>query len=414
LNLPQFLGFFAERPLPASTFFSSPAPEGTFHGFMRRQHDTLTLWDQNHWVSLRPEQLPLPEESASGQTFWCGLKRVKGQLRLRYLLPQKDAVPAAHQSRLHTYFLMLQTIRCFFLERQFLEVATSALTTAGAVEPFLDCFEFGPVQLRTSPEMAMKGLLSQGFQRIFQLAPSFRKEPSGRHHTQEFLMLEWYRTFADLSAIESDLGALLSHLGDQFTDNLYWQKPLRRQSVHQLFDRYLGIDLNHHQTLNEMASLCRKRQLNVMPDDDWDDLFFRLWLDAIEPHLGQEAPELVTDYPASQAALAKMNRRQPNHLPTCLRFECYVQGIELANAFYEVTSKAEQHKRLLASRSQRQFNHQTPHPIDPAFLQALDRGLPPSAGIALGVERLCALLLGESDIAAFPTTCTFPPQGDPT
>ena len=132
------------------------------------------------------------------------------------------------------------------------------------------------------------------------------------------------------------------------------------------------------------------------PDDDWDTVFFRLWTAEVEPRLGHGRPALVCDYPASQAALARV--RPDPEWPVAERFELYVKGIELANAFHELNDPAEQRRRHMADRGARRRLGAVVYPLDEAFLGALEAGMPPAAGIAFGLDRLVALLAGRSGV----------------
>src|SRR5437879_7113746 len=293
---------------------------------------------------------------------------------------------------------ILATVRDFFAENGFVEVETPVLQVSPGLEPHLRAFgvvphvpfegKAQPRFLHTSPEFAMKKLLAAGLPRIWQLAHVFRDGERSATHHPEFSMLEWYRAAAGYEMLMADCQALLRRAQRAAgTAVLTWQgatadanQPFERLSVADAFKRHCGIDL-----------------LATAPDpgDDWEALFFRIFLDRIEPHLGISAPTLLYDYPVSLAALS---RPKPGDLRLCERFELYVCGLELANAFGELTDAQEQRRRFLADQAKKQTLYGENYPIDEDFLAALEYGLPDCAGIALGFDRLVMLLTGGAHI----------------
>jgi lysyl-tRNA synthetase class 2 len=263
--------------------------------------------------------------------------------------------------------------------------------------------------LHTSPEFAMKKLLVAGLPRIFQLAHCFRDGERGATHHPEFTMLEWYRagsSYRDLMAdCEELLRAALAAAGrDAFT----WRgrradpgKPWQIISVADAFRHYCGIDL----LATAPDPLAPRRDLlaaaaaalGIAPHegDSWEDLFFRIFLARIEPELGHGAPTLLYDYPIAMAALA---RAKPGDARLAERFELYVCGLELANAFGELTDAAAQRRRFLAEQAAKRRRYGEAYPIDEDFHAALVHGLPESAGIALGLDRLVMLATGAETI----------------
>ncbi len=308
---------------------------------------------------------------------------------------------------------ILATIRRFFTEENFVEVDTPALQVSPGMEPHLMAFatelaEPGegtrPRYLQTSPEFAMKKLLVAGLPKIFQLAPCFRNGERSPTHSPEFTMLEWYRAEAGYRDLMADCEALLRAVGG----------PLRRQgksadpqapwhylSVAEAFARYCGIDLLATAPDPLAPSLARlaeaARPLGIAPHegDQWEDLFFRLFLEHIEPHLGIGAPTVLYDYPVSMAALARAKRGDQR---LAERFELYVCGLELANGFGELTDAALQRRRFIADQEAKRARYGVVYPIDEDFLAALAHGMPESAGIALGVDRLVMLASGAEHI----------------
>jgi elongation factor P--(R)-beta-lysine ligase len=313
---------------------------------------------------------------------------------------------------------ILEAIRRFFGERGFVEVETPALQQSPGLEPHLMAFatelqEPGagprPIFLHTSPEFAMKKLLVAGVPRLFQLAHCFRNGERGRVHHPEFTMLEWYRAGADYRDLMADCEALLrAALAAAGAPHFTWQgktadpaRPWTYISVAEAFERFCGIDLlaTAHDplapSLETLAAAARPLGIAPHEGDAWEDLFFRIFLERIEPLLGIGAPAILYDYPISMAALA---RAKPEDARVAERFELYVGGLELANAFGELTDAAAQRRRFVADQGKKQARYGTAYPIDEDFLAALEHGMPESAGIALGLDRLVMLASGAERI----------------
>jgi len=311
----------------------------------------------------------------------------------------------------------MAAVRRFFAERGFTEVDTPALQASPGLEPHLHAFAtrlFEPgeseraLYLHTSPEFAMKKLLSAGMERIFQLAHCFRNGERGTLHHPEFTMLEWYRAGASYRDLMADCEALLqSVLAAIGTREFSWRgrtadprAPWRHLSVAEAFREFCGIDLlatcpdpndPSLALLSEAAHACG---LAPHAGDTWEDLFFRIFLEKIEPHLGLGAPAILYDYPIAMAALA---RAKPEDRRLAERFELYVCGLELANAFGELTDAEEQRQRFAADREKRRARYGEAYPVDEDFLAALAE-MPPAAGIALGFDRLVMLAAGAERI----------------
>jgi lysyl-tRNA synthetase class 2 len=302
---------------------------------------------------------------------------------------------------------VLAGLRAFFADREFVEVSTSVRVVCPGLEPHLRALgvrgRAPEAWLRTSPELALKRLLSRGMERIYELARVFREEEAGPWHLPEFDLLEWYRAYQGLDAIAEDLEQMLPavarHLGsepDQAVAGVDLSPPFERVSVREAMQRHAGLD---PADLSEAASLraaLARRGHPTAEDDAWDTLFFRVWTAEVEPRLGIERPTLVFDYPASQAALARI--RPDPVWSVAERFELYLKGVELANAFHELNDPLEQRRRHQADRAARRQLGAEVYPLDEDFLAALEAGMPPSAGIALGVDRLVALLAGTDGV----------------
>jgi elongation factor P--(R)-beta-lysine ligase len=331
---------------------------------------------------------------------------------------------AARRDKLVARGRVLAALREFFAEDGFIEVETPGLQVSPGLEPHLRAFatvlhepdegRARPLYLHTSPEFAMKKLLAGGMTRIWQLAHVYRDGERGATHHPEFSMLEWYSAAATYRDLMDECEGLLSAAQQAAADNangadaLRWRgnradasRPFERLTVAEAFSRYTGIDLlatapdPHAPDATLLASEAMRIGIATHPGDDWETLFFRIFLERIEPCLGIGAPTILYDYPISMAALS---RRKPDDPRLAERFELYVCGLELANAFGELTDAQEQRRRFLADQAKKQALYGETYPIDEDFLAALEDGLPDCAGIALGFDRLVMLLTGAAHI----------------
>ena len=347
--------------------------------------------------------MPLPAallaELDSDRSYWLAIEfRAGDQYALRY---RQAVEPSAEVSDLSNRFEVCtarwsihQSIRAFFTEKRFLEVDTPMMVACPGMEPYLDSFPVGDLYLRTSPELHMKRLLAAGYDKTFQMGACFRAGDHGSLHREEFTMLEWYRAFADLEDLVEDLGLLLAKLAVFSPGPDFFNRGFERVDCVSLFEKYLGLTLRDHEDRDPLRRCLATHRIGYDESDDWDTLYFLLFLNFIEPNLGHDRPIIVSGYPASQAALAKKAPLQKGRLPVCYRFELYIRGIEIANAFYELTDPNKQRERFERDRRRRKELGKTVYALDEAFLAALQSGLPPTAGIALGVDRLVLSVLG--------------------
>jgi lysyl-tRNA synthetase class 2 len=242
----------------------------------------------------------------------------------------------------------------------------------------------------------MKKLLVAGAGPIFQLARVWRNGEGSDLHAPEFTMLEWYRPGADIGSLIDEateyLRAVLSPIVScrGVTTDL---SRVERLTMAEAFSRYVGVDVLR--TAGDASALAVDAATRLRDDETWEDLFFRLLLERVEPNLGQMHPTFLTHWPTAQAALARRDPRDPR---VAERFELFVCGIELANAFVELTDAVEQRARFEADRARRQAMTGPDWPLDEEFLAALAFGMPPSAGIALGFDRLAMIASGASRI----------------
>jgi lysyl-tRNA synthetase class 2 len=284
----------------------------------------------------------------------------------------------------------LAVIRQFFTARAFLEVDTPTLVPSPGLDLHLDAVTADGGYLITSPEYQMKRLLVGGVPRQFQIAHVFRRGEIGTRHNPEFTMLEWYRAFAGVEHVMRDTEELVTELVTAFSGEgklpgestvITVAPPFPRLTVAQAFERFAGIEEP------EMFRLVREDS----------DAFFRLLVDRVEPELEMATtPVFLVDYPIEHASLA---RAKPSNPRVCERFELYLGGLELCNGFGELTDPGEQRRRLVADQRARAAAGKTVYPIDERFVAALAAGMPPSAGNALGIDRLVALCLGEREVA---------------
>lgn len=286
---------------------------------------------------------------------------------------------------------MLSRVRQFFVTRGYLEVDTPILTHFGITDFYIEQLKTSCMgttcYLQTSPEYPMKRLLAAGSGPIFQLAKVFRNEEKGRWHEPEFTLLEWYQLNIDHHE--------LMHEVDVFLQTFLESQPLVKKTYEEVFESYLQIN-PHHATIQELREgLHRYDLLNVVSEEEQDrDLYlFLLMSHVIEPNLGRlPYPTAVYDFPKTQAALSRIDKDKAQ------RFEIYYQGVELANGFFELQDPKIQLERFQQDRQKRRLAGLPEVVVDERFLAALSSGLPACSGVALGIDRLFALVLGQKTI----------------
>lgn len=335
---------------------------------------------------------------------------------------QKFASDPELQRKLLLREQVIDAIRVFFKQRAYHEVETPLLVACPGAEPYLNLFETSlgtprgeqrQAFLLTSPEYAMKKLVVAGLGNIFQICKSFRNvESLGGTHNPEFTILEWYHVGADYQELmvefEQMMLALCQAVGQDPRQFVYQEltydlsQPYLRFSIVELFQRYVGLGAEEVLDAAALRAAAVQRGYDlsgltaVHPDMVWEELYNQLFLNEIEPQLANfSQPVIVYDYPAPQAALARKKASDPRFAE---RFEVYLGGLELGNAFGELTDAVEQEARLRADLELRRQLGKSAQPLDQDFIDALHHGMPETSGIAVGVDRLVMLFADAADI----------------
>jgi len=280
---------------------------------------------------------------------------------------------------------------------------TPPMVSCPGIEPHLHPFEVngenGLGFLHTSPEFHMKELLSQGLEKIFNISYCFRDEPRSETHRPQFLMLEWYKTESTYKDIMKETMELMESLSKKYSvDENFKNTEFKIYTVKEAFRNFCEIDLDEIKSANKFKREIKLKFPHIpMPKEllSWDDYFFLLFLNEIEPKF-REIPKLVlTDYPASQAALSTIKEDDPS---VCERFEIYLNGVEVGNCFNELRDLNIQKKRYLESKKERMDLYKKEIPEPTVLFNALEKGLPKSSGIAVGVERLYGAIVSAENI----------------
>lgn len=286
---------------------------------------------------------------------------------------------------------IIKDLRRFFEGRGYIEVQTPVLQICPTMDTHIHAFkterlgvDLGHAEtlyLHTSPEFDMKKLLAEGMGAIYQICPVFRNAEGSKLHTSEFTMLEWYRSGVDYTYLMDEVDALLA---------LFDIEACERLSVCEAFVRYADIDLLS--VLGDRDAFAAVSGVRVVKSDGWDDIFHAVMAEKIEPKLERT---ILYDYPVSMAALSRKKEDDPRFAE---RFELYLNGVEIANAFSELTDDVEQRARFNAEMDEKERLYAERYPADEIFFNALKQGMPESAGIALGLDRLVMVITGAQDI----------------
>lgn len=331
---------------------------------------------------------------------------------MKWWLPHKFA---EKRENLKQRQRVIRAIRAYFDGRDFDEVETPILQICPVMDAHIRAFGTDlrgvdgeisrKVYLHTSPEFAMKKLIVAGVERLYQICHVFRNCEGSPRHSPEFTMIEWYRANADYTDIMRDCENLLREVAKACGVTQYRYKnftcdpfeEFQCLTVCDAFREYAGIDLEAYLDDREgFQKAISALGLHTARDDGWDDLFFRVMDAKIEPFLGMGRPTFLCDYPVAMASLSRRKKDDPRFAE---RFELYVCGIELANAFSELTDAAEQRVRFKEEMDMKERLYGERYPVDEDFLHAIEHGLPESGGIALGIDRLVMLACGEEKIS---------------
>lgn len=323
---------------------------------------------------------------------------------------------------------VIDAIRRYFKSQGFHEVETPLLLPTPSTEPFLEVFQtelkddYGrhwDSFLPSSPEFALKKLLSAGSGSIFTITKSFRNgEGKSSRHNPEFTILEWYHTPGDYMTVAGQFEELLLTINQAVGnagDSLNYQgksyslaRPWERITVADAFAKYARIDVDTMLDTDKLKAAGKQKGYQIEAKTTWEEIWNQIIANEIEPKLGKAGPTIIYDYPTSQAALS---RKKPDDPRFAERFEVYLAGMELGNCFTELTDWKEQEARCLLDLAERKRLGKTEFPMDTDFITALKLGMPPTGGIAVGVDRLAALFANVPEIQQvlfFPAIELFP------
>lgn len=384
-----------------------PTSQRTVRGrVIARTSDTLLVRTPGGDIRVRPAGDAVPGdivEHTAGQAAVV----VRSYLRGDYPTPETETgrLSPARIRNLEKRGRAMRALRQFFADRDFLEIETPLMVGAPGLEVHIAAVPAGMAHwLITSPEFQCKRLLAGGLDRIYTVCKCFRAGETGPQHNAEFTMLEWYRAWSGIDDIARDTEELVAHVAREVTGGTLLTvgdrevdvaPPWPRMTVRELMARFAEVELAGGESAAELADKARAAGVELGTATAWDDVFYTVFVNRIEPALCElDRPVLVTEWPVELAALARRTA-DPRFVE---RFEAYVAGVELANAFGELTDPLEQRARFVDDQLTREERGLPVHPIDEKLIRALEEGMPPSGGIALGVDRLVMLLCGAREI----------------
>ncbi|MCD6497407.1 MAG: EF-P lysine aminoacylase GenX [Deltaproteobacteria bacterium] len=306
---------------------------------------------------------------------------------------------------------MTAAFRAGLDRRGYIEIHSPVLVRSPGTDPNIEPISVpGWGYLATSPEFQLKRLLVGGFERIYSVGPAFRADERGPHHNPEFVIAEWYHVGVGYLEFAEETEAFLAELAQDVTGSMVvdtaWGRldltpPWPRLTIAQAFERLAGMPFSMDR--DHMYESARQQGMIVPDDADWQELFFRVFVERIEPNLGGDRPVFLMDWPEPLAALAR-TRTNDDGQTVAERFEIFAGGIELANAYGELTEAREQSRRFQRDLDRRRGLGRPAYPGDDRLVAALEEGLPSCSGIALGMDRLAMLLFGcgsIEDVMAF-------------
>lgn len=308
---------------------------------------------------------------------------------------------------------IVKSIREFFWSQDFRETDTSVAVRLASQEPYLNPISIimhdpngksEKFYLRTSPEYSLKKLLAVGYEKVFEIGKCFRDfESFGGNHNPEFTMLEWYRSPGTYQEIMGDTENLFKFVGKKLNleSVVYKNKEINisenwdRQSMKQVWQNFVGVNLDDYLELSQMQVLAKTKGYNVGSADAYEDLFYKIFLNEIESKLGNDKPIFVYDFPAQMTSLSRLCENDSRYAE---RFELYIGGLELANAFGELTDAKIQKEKLEEDLAKRKALGKEVWSVDPDFISALESGISSAGGIALGVDRMVLLFTRAKDL----------------
>lgn len=333
---------------------------------------------------------------------------------------QKLKADKTDQHIFHQRAQIIHEIRSYFIEKGFLEIEVPLITPFPTLDSNIFSIETyisnnsgkkKKFYLHTSPEHSMKKILAAGAKKIFFLGKVFRNSEITDLHNPEFTMLEWYRTNATYKDVQKDTEELIYNISNILFSSKYLNYknhkidlslPWKRISIQELFLNKTGIDISANQSRENFKKAAEKINIHIEPDDTWETIFYRIFLDKIEPELALTKPVFLTDYPARMALMAKIKKTDPAYSE---RVELFIGGLELANGYSELLNSEEQEKRFKNEQKKKLKVQKKQYPLDHELISALKTNILPSAGIALGIDRLIMLFLNKTrinDVLLFP------------
>lgn len=364
----------------------------------------VAIANKGQWILAESIRLDSTKFSAEvlkeilSENDWLALQIENDQVvEIQLLAPclERPLLQSSSPAIQQKWFQFIEKTRDFFRHKEFQEAQTPSLVVCPGTEPFLDLFSTElkvgsrnqKLFLPTSPELHLKKMLAAGYENIFEIKSCFRNGEITDRHQPEFQMIEWYRSFSDLDQIIQDCLHLLEFLGASV-------EGFHRKSMAQLFQEMLQFELTPRTSIEELKTLAQKLNLSAKDYLLWDDVFYLIFIEKIEPFIDSTQPFFLEKYPPSQAALARLT---PDGWGE--RFELYWKGYEIANAFHELNDPEIQIQRFQADLDHKKNLGKEIPPLDLDFLRALRSGMPPSSGVALGLERLFMALHGVSQIS---------------
>ena len=305
---------------------------------------------------------------------------------------------------------ILSSIRKFFENEKFLEVDTPTLVASPDPNPFNEVFkiEGKNLYLTPSPEFSIKKLLSLGLKNVYQITKAYREgQENDPLHLNEFTILEWYRSGTDYTGLMRDCENLINFIQKKLNPinqilNIKYQKqtinltsPWQRISCKEAFKKYADVNLDEFLDIKTARKICQKKGYQISDKNSWEELYHQVFLNEVEPKLPKGQPLILYDYPSPLAALSKIKDTDSKYAE---RFEFYIGGLELGNGYSELTDPREQEKRLKGDLQTRKEKKMLVFDYDHEFVEALKSGIPQTAGIAVGIDRLVMLFTDCTDI----------------